>query len=315
MAEHVIIGAGSIGTNVARLLAERGDSVRIVTRSGSGPEHPRIERVAADASDPARMTQLSHGAKVIYHCANPPSYTMWERLLPPLQTAAIAAAKANDAVLALTGSLYAYGPQPGGRMNERTPMAATGRKGRLRKRMWEQALAAGIRTVEVRGSDYIGKDANGIYSLLIEPALQKGRAAWITGHLDMPHTFTVNGDMAQALITLAQDERAWGRAWHVPSPPAVTIRELAQRYAVAAGRPPIKLIRLPRSAMRAAGLAVPIAREMAEMDYQWYAPFHMDATETADTFGLTATDLDTAIRDQVGAIRREHTDEGPRPNR
>ncbi|MET8996449.1 hypothetical protein [Amycolatopsis sp. NPDC004169] len=29
--------------------------------------------------------------------------------------------------------------------------------------VWEQALTAGIRTVEVRGSDYIGKDANGIY--------------------------------------------------------------------------------------------------------------------------------------------------------
>ncbi|QFZ18445.1 NAD-dependent epimerase/dehydratase family protein [Saccharothrix syringae] len=314
MAEHVIIGAGSIGTNVARLLVERGDRVRIVTRSGSGPEHPLIERVAADASDPSRMTRLSHGAKVIYHCANPPSYTMWERLLPPLQTAVIAAAKANDAVLALTGSLYAYGPQPGGRMNERTPMAATGRKGRLRKRMWEQALAAGIRTVEVRGSDYIGKDAVGIYSMLIAPALAKGRAAWITGHLDMPHTFTFNGDMAKALVTLAQDERAWGRAWHVPSPPAVTVREFARRCAVAAGRPPITLIQLPRLAMRAAGLVVPIAREVAEMDYQWYAPFHMDATETADTFGLAATDLDTAIRDQVGAIRGEHADGGQRSN-
>ncbi|MGO4428663.1 hypothetical protein AB4Z54_60520 [Streptomyces sp. MCAF7] len=41
---------------------------------------------------------------------------------------------------------------------------------------------------------------------------------------------------------------------------------------------------------------------MAEMDYQWYAPFHMDADETAITFGLTATDLDTAVRDQVGAL-------------
>lgn len=303
MADHVVIGAGSIGSNVARLLAERGESVRIVTRSGSGPEHPLIVRVAADASDPARLTELSRGAKVIYHCANPPSYTMWKRLLPPLQTAAIAAAKAHDAVLALTGSLYAYGRQPGGRMNEHTPMAATGRKGRLRKRMWEQALAAGIRTVEVRGADYIGKDAIGIYSIFIEPALQKGRAAWITGHLDMPHTFTFNGDMARALVALAQDERAWGRAWHVPSPPAVTIRELARRCTDAAGRPPAKLIQMPRFVMRTAGLAVPMAREVAEMDYQWYAPFHMDATETADTFGLTATDLDTAIRDQVGAIR------------
>ncbi|WP_410590498.1 NAD-dependent epimerase/dehydratase family protein [Amycolatopsis sp. lyj-23] len=301
MTHHVVIGAGSIGTNVARLLAARGDRVRIVTRSGSGPEHPLIERVAADASDPARLTELSRGADVLYHCANPPSYTQWERLLPPLQTAVIAAAKATDAVLALTGSLYAYGRRPDGRMTEHTPMAATGHKGRLRKRMWEQALAAGIRTVEVRGSDYIGKDAAGIYALLIRPALTKGRTAWITGRLDVPHTFTVNTDMAQALVTLAGDERAWGRPWHVPSPPALTIRELAGRYAAAAGRPPIKLIQLPRFVMRTAGLVVPIAREMAEMDYQWYEPFRMDATETAATFGLTATDVDTAVRAEVGA--------------
>ncbi|MFR0355241.1 NAD-dependent epimerase/dehydratase family protein [Streptomyces sediminimaris] len=299
MGKHLVIGAGSIGTNVARLLAERGQSARIVTRSGSGPEHRLIDRVAADASDPLRLTELSRGAEVIYHCANPPSYTMWERLLPPLQTAAIAAAEENDAVLALTGSLYAYGPQPGGRMNERTPMAAVGHKGRLRRRMWEQALAAGIRTVEVRGSDFIGKGANGVYSLLIEPALKKGSAAWIPGHLDMPHTFTFNGDMAQALVTLASEKRAWGRPWHVPSPPAVTIRELARRYADALGRPPIKLIQMPRFVMRTAGLIVPIAREMAEMDYQWYAPFHMDATQTANTFRLTATDLDTAVRNEV----------------
>lgn len=299
MSEHVVIGAGSIGSTVARLLAERGDSVRIVTRGGAGPEHRLIERVAADASDPSRLTELSRGAEVIYHCANPPSYTMWESLLPPLQTAAIAAAKENGAVLALTGSLYAYGPQPGGRMTERTPMAATGRKGRLRRRMWEQALGAGVRTVEVRGADYVGRDANGIYPLLLESAISRGSAAWITGHLDMPHSFTVNGDMARALVTVAPDERAWGRAWHVPSPPAVTIRELARRYAVAAGRPPVRLIQLPRFVMRTAGALVPMAREMAEMDYQWYAPFHLDATETADTFGLTATDLDTAVRDQV----------------
>ncbi|WIX88216.1 NAD-dependent epimerase/dehydratase family protein [Amycolatopsis sp. DG1A-15b] len=299
MAKHVVIGAGSIGSNVARLLVEQGETVRIVTRSGSGPEHRLIDRVAADASDPSRLTELSRGAEVIYHCANPPSYTAWERLLPPLQTAAIAAAKANDAVLALTGSLYAYGPQPDGRMNERTPMAAVGHKGRLRRRMWEQALAAGIRTVEVRGSDYIGKDANGIYALLIEPALKKGKAAWITGHLDMPHTFTVNVDMARALVKLASQERAWGRPWHVPSPPAVTIRELARRYATAAGRPPIKLVQLPRFVMRTAGLIVPMAREVSEMDYQWYAPFRMDATETARAFQLTVTDLDTAVRAEV----------------
>ncbi|WP_433195868.1 NAD-dependent epimerase/dehydratase family protein [Nocardia sp. CA-107356] len=303
MAMHVVIGAGSIGTNVARLLIDRGESVRIVTRRGSGPEYPGVERAAADASDPVRLAELTRGAKVIYHCANPPSYTMWEQMLPPIQDAVISAVRANDAVLAITGSMYAYGPQPGGMMNEHTPMAATGHKGRLRKRLWEQALNGEIHTVEVRGCDYIGRDSNGLYSVVIEPAMKSGRAAWVPADLDAPHTFTFNGDMAQALVTLGNDERAWGQAWHVPSPPAISIRELAQRYAAAAGRPPVKLIPMPRAAMRTAGLFVPAAREMAEMDYQWYSPFLMDASKTADTFGLAATDLNIIISDQVSAAR------------
>jgi nucleoside-diphosphate-sugar epimerase len=302
MAKHVILGSGSIGTNIARILTDRGENVLMVTRSGSGPEHPLVERVATDASDAERLSRLSRGAEVIYHAANPPSYTMWERMLPPIQTAVIAAAKANDTVLALTGSLYAYGKQPGGRMNEHTPMTATGHKGRLRKRMWEQANSGGIRTFEARGSDYVGKDAVGIYSTVIGPALEKGKTAMVPGHLDMPHTFTYNGDMAKALVTLAPDARSWGRAWHVPSAPAITLRELARRYSEAAGKPTVKLFSLPRFAMHAVGVFVPMAREMAEMDYQWYAPFHLDATETARTFDLAATDIDVAIREQVGAV-------------
>jgi len=302
MADHVVLGAGSIGTNIAHLLAARGESVLMVTRSGSGPDHPLIQRVAADATDIRRLTDLSRGAKVIYHAANPPSYTMWESMLPPLQAAAIAAAETNDAVLALTASLYAYGRQPGGRMDETSPMSATGHKGRLRKRMWEQARNSGIRTLEVRGADYIGHNAVGIYSMVIGPALERGRTVWMPGRLDMPHTFTYNRDMATALVALAADERAWGQAWHVPSPPAITMRELTNRFADAAGKPRVRMVAMPRFAMHAAGVIVPIAKEMAEMDYQWYEPFHMDATRTTDVFGLTATDLDTAIRDQVAVV-------------
>lgn len=63
--------------------------------------------IGGDAPDPLRQPALVHvvGASAA---------------VPP-QTVAIAAAEANDAVLALTGSLYAYGLQPGGRMYEHTP--------------------------------------------------------------------------------------------------------------------------------------------------------------------------------------------------
>ncbi|PWU51028.1 NAD-dependent epimerase, partial [Micromonospora globispora] len=55
MALHVIVGAGPVGSAIARLLAEGGERVRVVTRRGTGPEHPAIERVAADAADTDRL--------------------------------------------------------------------------------------------------------------------------------------------------------------------------------------------------------------------------------------------------------------------
>jgi hypothetical protein len=47
--------------------------------------------------------------------------------------------------------------------------------------------------------------------------------------------------------------------------------------------------------MRTAGLVVPMAREMAEMDYQFYAPFHLDSTLTEQTFGLAPTNLEAVL--------------------
>ena len=71
MSLHVIVGAGPVGSSVARLLAERGEQVRIITRSGSGPESPAIERVSADATQADRLSELAAGAVALYNCANP----------------------------------------------------------------------------------------------------------------------------------------------------------------------------------------------------------------------------------------------------
>jgi nucleoside-diphosphate-sugar epimerase len=296
MSKHVIVGAGPIGSAVARELVARGEQVRMVTRSGSGPEHPLIERVAADAGDAARLTELTRGAAVLYNCANP-TYTKWETLWPPLAAAMLAAARESGAVLAITGNLYGYGPVPGGVMTEQTPLAATGRKGRVRIKMWQDALAAGVRTVEVRGSDYVGAGASSVFSAVLLPAIVKGRTAWAPADIDAPHTFTYTGDMARALVTLAGDERSWGQAWHVPSPEAITIRDLAARYFAVSGAKPVPIRSLPRFVMRTVGTVVPIARELAEMDYQFYAPFRMDSSLTERTFGLTATPLEVALRE------------------
>ena len=302
MPQHVVVGAGPVGSAIARLLAEQGEGVRMVTRGGGGPEHPLIERVAADAADTGRLTELTKGAEVLYNCANP-RYTQWERLWGPLNDSMIAATRAAGAVYMITGNLYGYGPRPDGYMTENTPLAAVGRKGKVRIKMWRDALDSGVRTVEVRGSDYIGAGAVGVFSSVLLPALQKRRAAWAPGNPDLPHSFTYTGDMARTMVALAREERAYGKAWHAPTAPPITIRELADRYCALTGEPRLKIHQLPRFVMRATGLVVPMARELAEMDYQFYAPFHLDSSLTERTFGLSPSDLDVGIRETAEAAK------------
>jgi len=298
MSKHVVVGSGPIGSATARLLADQGESVRMVTRSGSGPDHPLIERVAADASDARRLTELTQGAEVLYNCANP-RYTEWEKRWFPMNDAMIAATRAAGAIYVITGNLYGYGPRPDGHMTEDSPLAAVGRKGRVRIKMWRDALAGSVRTVEVRGSDYLGAGAVGIFSSVLLPAIAKGRTAWAPADVDLPHSFTYTGDMARTMVALARDERAHGKAWHAPTAPAVTIRALADRYCDLAGLPRLTIRKMPRFVTRTAGLVVPMARELAEMDYQFYAPFQLDSSLTERTFGLTATDLEVGLRETV----------------
>ena len=92
MSLHVVVGAGPVGSAIACLLAGRGDQVRLVTRSGSGPEHPGIDRRKADATDPEALARLADGAAVLYHCAGP-AYHRWPTEFPPLSAAVLQAAE------------------------------------------------------------------------------------------------------------------------------------------------------------------------------------------------------------------------------
>ena len=171
---HVIVGAGPIGSGIARMLVSQGRSVRIITRSGSGPEIEGVERIAADASDARKLAGLTADAAAIYNCANP-LYHRWPTDWPPLASSLLNAAERSGAVLVTIGNLYVYGPATKSLgvpaydrdhpMTEATPLAAIGAKGRVRRKMWLDSLAlheAGrIRAVEIRSSDYIGPGAQG----------------------------------------------------------------------------------------------------------------------------------------------------------
>jgi hypothetical protein len=106
---HVIVGAGATGILTARKLAEAGEPVRLVTCSGSGPEHRLVERIAADATNPDALVELSTGARTLINCAAPP-YDRWLTDFPPLAAALLEAAERAELDYVMLGNVYAYGP-------------------------------------------------------------------------------------------------------------------------------------------------------------------------------------------------------------
>ena len=305
---HVVIGAGATGTATALLLAELGAEVRIVSRSGSGPDHPTISCITADAMDTQALAKIAEGAAVIYNCANPP-YDKWTTTWPPLATSILGAAAQSGAVLVTLSNLYMYAP-PGDRpMTENEPLAAETVKGGVRAGTYRQALEAHdtgrVRMVEARASDFIGQGLgdNAHMGERVLSRVRSGKSVQVVGDPDVPHSWTAVDDVALTLVALGATPDAWGRAWHVPTVAPLTQRELIHRFCAEAGVEPVKVSAIPSMVMRILGLFVPAMRELQEMTYQFTEPFIIDSTDAEQSLGLHPTPLEDTIRAAVGSRR------------
>ncbi|SFJ60176.1 Nucleoside-diphosphate-sugar epimerase [Streptosporangium canum] len=297
MGKHVIVGAGQVGSQVATLLAGQGHEVVLVSRSGSGPGG--VEKAAADASDSAALIRLARGADALYNCVNP-LYHRWMRDWPPIADSLLASAEATGAGYVILGNLYVYGP-PGGPMRESDPLRPTSEKAGVRVRMWQDALAAHeagrIRVTEVRGSDYFGPgclDQSHLGERFV-PRLLAGKPVRFAGDPAQPHSWTYVPDVARALVTAATDDRSWGRAWHVPTAPAMSAREVAERLCALAGVPDPGVKVMPHWLIRAAGTVSPMLGELEHVRYQFVSPFVIDSTDFRSTFGMAPTSMDEAL--------------------
>lgn len=305
MALHVIVGAGPVGSATARLLAGRGEEVRLLSRRGGGPSVAGVQLVAADATDAATLARHTSGAAALYSCGGP-AYHRWPIDWPPLGAALLHAAEAGGAVLVTTGNLYAYGTVDGP-MTEQLPARPNSVKGEVRAKLWADALAAHeagrLRTAEVRGSDYLGAGALSAFTAMVLPKVLAGKRVSAPADLDAPHSWTYVGDMARTLVAVAADERAWGRPWHAPTAPAMSLHGLATRAAELAEAPAARVTTMPAVALRLAGLFTPAAREMLEVQYQLRAPFVLDSSAATAAFGIEPTSTDDALRETIEDLR------------
>jgi nucleoside-diphosphate-sugar epimerase len=298
MGLHVIVGKGPVGTTTAELLAARGDRVRVLSRSG-GVSTDTVEHRRVDATDARALTAATEGASALYNAVNP-EYHRWATDWPPVAAALLTAAERTGAVLVTMSNLYVYG-RPGGPMTPESPLAATDTKGRVRVAMWRDALAAHesgrVRMTEARAGDFVGPQVPPAQSHLVRQldTLRRGRRAWVVGDPDVPRSWSYLPDVAATLAVLGTDERALGRAWHVPSSPPRSQRQALTELAAAMGRPPVPVSGVPWPVLGAVGRFAPKMREIVDVRHQFDQEYVLDATATTDTFGLTATPWDRVL--------------------
>lgn len=282
----VILGAGGrIGEAAARAFLADGWTVKGVARGArSRPLAAGVEPVEADAYDLDALKAACEGADVVLHALNP-LYTEWSETVMPMARNVVAAAEATGATLMLPGNVYNFGHGIRMAMREDAAPDPSTEKARIRialeNLLRERAEAGRLRAVVLRAGDFYGGERPGTWhDLMILAKLRQGKLVW-PGPMDCPHAFAYLPDLGRAFAALAACREALS-AFEVVNFPGHTqtgdrVKALAEELSG------MRLSRrgLPWPLLRAAGLFMPMMREVAIMSYLWRTPHSLDGAKFA----------------------------------
>ncbi|MDV6303048.1 MULTISPECIES: NAD-dependent epimerase/dehydratase family protein [Rhodococcus] len=286
---HVVTGAGPVGWTVAEQLAAQGHSVRVLTRSGSGPEHPMIECRAVDIESDHLRRHLD-GATAVYHCTHVAyEKTVWRNKLVAMENRVLDAAAGT--VVAFPESLYAYG-RVDGPIREDSPREATFRKLGVRTELLAARDAHATPTVSVAASDFYGPRVitSHMGERVISPLLA-GKPVRVLASADLPHSFTYVPDLAAAMLTAAASPSMWNTVLHAPTAPAVSQRTMIEMLSAAADLPTPKVGAIPAWALRLLGAVPGPMKELGDTLYQFRYPYLLDSSRSEAILGLQPTPL------------------------
>lgn len=300
----LVIGAGQVGPHVALHLAERGQSVRVGTRSGSGPEHPLVERVRLDATDRDALDAAFADVDVVHLCMHASAYRpdAWERELLPLERGVLEAAERHGVHVVYPESVYAF--DTSGTLTETTALAPRSDMGRVRAQLLAGRAASSARTTSVVASDFYGPGATLAHGgeRMAGPAVA-GRTVRPLGRVDLPHAWTFLPDLAATMVAAAELPAPEGGDRVVVAPVVhATQRELADAYARAAGHERAKVSPVPGWLLAGAAR---VSRDMAAlhaMAYLFTEPLLVDESASTRAVGVGATPLADAVAQVVAGL-------------
>lgn len=297
----LILGAnGRFGRAATHAFAAAGWQVRAATRAGDVQATDSITPVVCDVMKKEDVIAAAQGTDVIVHAVHP-LYPEWAQKMPVHTAHVIAAGLSSGATVMIPANVYIFGEDAAEVYNESSAPAPTTRKGALRVTMeasFEAAAADGLRTVVLRGGDYIERAKTGNwFETYIANKAHKGVFTY-PGPMDAVHAWAYLPDMARAMVGLAATRdtlpafSSFGFEGY-----SLTGEALKTAVAQAVGRP-LKSGYFPWPLMRIIGLFVPLVREVIEMRYLWNTPHRIDGGALAQILpDFVPTPLSAAMED------------------
>ena len=296
--DAVVIGYGQLGPLLTERLLADGRSVRVVTRSGSGPA--QADRVAADLLDPTATARAIGDAPLVLLCAHAPySAKVWADRLPRMEASVTSHAATTGAVVVTAESLYAWDGTTGP-ISTDVPFQPRSRKGQVRQHLMEERSRSGARVVSVVSGDFYGPGVLTSHAgdRLLEPILT-GKPARPVGDVDAPLAFTVTPDLTRASLRAADLPGEGHELVMAPNAGSVSMRELATITAAAADRPVPQLKPYSIPMLRMVGLFSSMVREITDVAHQFTRPFEVETAASEVRLGMSATPWAQAAAETV----------------
>jgi nucleoside-diphosphate-sugar epimerase len=311
----LILGiTGSVGRELARVLAERGWRLTALHRDPAaamktdGLPHA-LQWLQGDSMQAADVMKAAEGATLIVHAVNPPKYHNWRGLALPMLENTIKAAHAHGARIVLPATIYNFGRDAAPILRENSPQRPPTAKGAVRVEMevmLQRASLYGVRSLVVRSGDFFGPGAGN--SWLTQGMVRAKRRIKSLSYMGTPnvgHSWAYLPDLAETVAQLVESPRSLAdyEVFHFRGHWFERGVELAEIICRMGGIPYRQIKPFPWWALKLAAPFVEVFREMQEMRYLWKVPLQLDNSKLCAYIGAEPhTDIETALTATLGDL-------------
>lgn len=300
---QTILGAGgTIGKELAKVLPEYTERIRLVSRSRLNTNRNE-EWHCADLTDPSSTIAAVKGSEVAYLTAGLPyDTTTWQQLWPKVMQNVITACSFHGTRLVFFDNIYMLDKNSLAPATEKSPVNPPSKKGVVRAKiagdLFEAVKRGELEALIARSADFYGPGITNNTSLLIETVFKpiySGKKASLLVSDSHRHSFTYTPDAGKATALLGNSSNAYGQIWHLPTAPTPpTGKDWVEMVASKMGRKGSYRV-VPPWMVKAMGVLMPIMKESVEMLYQYDRDYIFSSANFESHFGLNPTPYEEGV--------------------